>query len=150
MTMVPLWQTDFLLPTRHSVAPREQPSSSAGRSGLPAHKRRGTQKLNYGGKSKCYSYQCVYVSFSAAVQSDQPLLWPQGVKIWLSFHWLPSTLSAMLLLFTHWATKLRLHSRHQIYPLTRTTEERGVALIGKKNKYIYIYKQTEIALFRLS
>lgn len=43
LTLVPLWQTDSWLPTLHSVAPREQPSSSAGRSGPPAHKQRETQ-----------------------------------------------------------------------------------------------------------
>lgn len=46
LTIVPLWQTGSWLPTLHSVAPREQPSSSAGRSGPPAHKQKGdTQQI---------------------------------------------------------------------------------------------------------
>lgn len=35
---LPLWQTDSWPPAQHSEAPREQQSSSAGRSGTPAHK----------------------------------------------------------------------------------------------------------------
>lgn len=58
LTLVPLWQTDSWLPTLHSVAPREQPSSSAGRSGPPKHKQ-GETHNKYATESKVQRDQCI-------------------------------------------------------------------------------------------
>lgn len=114
LTIVPLWQTDSWPPALHSVAPREQPSSSAGRSGPPAHKQRETH-------SKCAT--------ESKVQCDRYNFSPKVVHIMVDLH-LPNSCMSGVKWPTFWQQNARNTNFTEVKTDASQTKKRFLSELG--------------------